>query len=303
MKFLICSDGSGPAENATRLGALIAAACHAEVTLLGIVESPGKTDAILDALRRGLQLLEEKKVRAELVTITGEPIAEIVKRTGQEPFDLVIIGAARKGAQGLFWISSKAYKIIKSIHPPVLVVQEKTAAIRHILICTGGRKYIANAVKLTGLIARGMQASVSLFHVLPEPPALYSGLRRLQVNVEAMLNSKSELGRNLREEKQILEELGVPIEIKLRKGSVLAEICREIQTGNYDLVVTGSSLSRGNLRTYILGDITREIVNRAHCAVLVVRAGDGHESILQSLTGWLDRLAHHAETVKQPGRK
>lgn len=300
MKMLVCSDGSQAAENAIRLGALIAAACEAEVTLLGIVEGPGTKDAILDALRRGLQLLEEKRVHAELVTVTGEPIAEIIRRTEQTHFDLVVIGATRKGSRGLFWISSKAYKIIKSIEPPVLVVLEKGASIKRILICTGGQKYIANAVALTGQIARGMEASITIFHVMPEPPAIYARLHRLETNVETILNSKSELGRNLREQRKILEDLGVPVEVKLRQGPVLSEIYREMRGGNYDLVVTGSSLSRASLRTYILGDVTREIVNRATCAVMVVRSGITSEGILQSLTGWLDRITHHhpAKTPK-----
>jgi len=298
MKILICSDGSVAADKAMHLGALIAAACNAEATVLGIVEAPGKTDAILGGLRRGLQMLEEKKVHAELVTITGQPIEEIVKRTEEVHYDLVVIGATRKETQGPYWMSSKTYKIIKSIHPPVLVVREKTSVIRRILICTGGRKYIENAVALAGRIARGMQASVTLFHVMPEPPALYARLHLLEVNVPAILNSKSELGRNLREEKHILEALRVPVEVKLRQGSVLYEIFREIRDGNYDLVVTGSSLSRGNLRIYILGDVTREIVNRCNCAVLVVRAGMKAEGIVQSLTGWIDRITHHGQASK-----
>ena len=303
MKFLICSDGSAPADKAIRLGALIAAACGAEVTLLGIVESPGKTESILDALRRGLQLLEEKKIHAELVTITGDPIVEIVKRTEEVHFDMVVIGAARKGTSGPFWISSKAYKIIKSIRPAVLVVLEKTTAIKRILICTSGQKYTESAIALTGQIARGTQASVTLFHVLPEPPAMYARLHRLEMNVASVLNSKSELGRNLREQKHTLETLKAPTEVKLRQGSVLHEIHREIETGNYDLVVSGSSLSRGSLRTYVLGDVTREIVNRSNCAVLVVRAGIKTEGIFQSLTGWFDRIAHPAKTAKSSIRK
>ena len=292
MKFLVCSDGSAPAENATRLGALIAAACNAEVVLLGIVEGPGKTDEILDALRRGLQFFEEKKVRAELVTVTGEPIAEIIKRTEETKFDLVIIGATRKGSHRLFWISTKAYKIIKSIHPPVLVALEKTSAIKRILICTGGHKYIANAVALTGQIARGMQATVTLLHVMPQPPPLYAGLRRLELNVEAILNSNSALGRNLREQKKALEAMGVPVEVKLREGSVLEEIHHEIRVGAYDLVVSGSSLSGGSFRTYILGDVTREIVNRSGCAVLVVRSDIGSQGVFQSLSEWIGRMTH-----------
>ncbi len=36
MKMLFCSDGSNQAENAVRFGALIAAACQAETSILGI---------------------------------------------------------------------------------------------------------------------------------------------------------------------------------------------------------------------------------------------------------------------------
>lgn len=294
MKILACHDGSATGENATRLGAAIAAACNAEIALFGTIESPGKTDSILDALRRGLQMLEEKKVRAELVTVTGEPVAEIIKRTEQSQFDLVIIGATRKAPGGLFWVSSKTYKIIKSIHPPVLVALEKTTAIKRILICTGGRRHIANAIKLTGQIAAGMQAGVTLFHVMPETPAFYSGLQGLELDVEATLNSKSELGRNLREQKETLESLNVSVEIKLREGAVLAEMHREIVGGNYDLVVTGSSLSRSGLRTYILGDVTREIVNRANCAVMVVRSGAGR-GLFQRVKEFLAETTAHPE--------
>jgi nucleotide-binding universal stress UspA family protein len=298
MKILICNDGSLPADKATHLGATIAAACNAEVTLLGIIEAPGKTERILDSLRRGLQLLNDKKVRAELVTITGQPIEEIVKRTEEVQFDLVVIGAMRKETSGPFWVSSKTYKIIKSIHPAVLVVLEKTSAIKRILICTGGRKYIENAVTLAGRIARGMHASVTLFHVMPEPPAIYAHLPRMEVSIRDVLNSKSELGRNLREQKETLESFGVPTEAKLRRGPVIQEIFREIQNGNYDLVVTGSALSRGNLRTYILGNVTREIVNRCSCAILVVRAGIKSEGIAHSLTGWIDRISRRTRALK-----
>ncbi len=288
--MLICNDGAKPAEKATSLGAVIAAACGAEVTLLGIIENPGKTDVIRDALRRGLQLLEDKQIRAELVTITGQPVEEIIKRTEAVRFDLVVIGAMRKGTAGPFWMSSKTYRIIKSIQSPVLVVVEKTTAIKRILICTGGKKYIGNAVDQAGRIARGMEAFVTLLHVMPEPPAIYARLYRSEVDAETVLNSKSELGRNLRDQRETLKSMGVAVEIKLRQGSVLPQIFEEIQHGNYDLVVTGSAMSPGRFRVYILGDVTREIVNRAGCAVLVVRAGMTASGIIPSLAGWIERI-------------
>jgi K+-sensing histidine kinase KdpD len=52
MKILFCIDGSTQAEHAVRFGALIAAACQAETSILGIVENAGHEDKVLQALRR-----------------------------------------------------------------------------------------------------------------------------------------------------------------------------------------------------------------------------------------------------------
>jgi nucleotide-binding universal stress UspA family protein len=53
----------------------------------------------------------------------------------------------------------------------------------------------------------------------------------------------------------------------------MPELLREMRRVDYDLVVAGSSPARGRLQTYIMGDITRELVNQADCPVLVVRTG------------------------------
>ena len=270
MRILICNDASEQADHALRLGALIAAGCQAEVTLLGIMEAAGQSEGLLDSLRRGQALLQEKGVRAELITKAGEPVSEIIQRTKETSFDLVVIGAVRKGTRGRFWMSSKTYKLIKEIEPPVLSVAGKCPTIQRVLICSGGRRYIENAVRLTGQIAHGTGASATLLHVMGEPPAIYARLPRMEETPAGLLNSDSELGINLRQEKATLESMGVPTEVRLRQGPVLQQILREIHAGHYDLVVTGSALSRG-LRSYVLGDITREIVNRTDCAVLVAR--------------------------------
>jgi nucleotide-binding universal stress UspA family protein len=270
MKILICSDASEQAERALRLGAAIAAGCQAEATLLGIQESRGDSQALLDSLKRGQALLEDKKIHAELVTKSGKPIEEIIKHTRQTVYDLVVIGAPRKETHGAFWMASKTYKLIKEIRSPVLSVAGKTNAINRILICSGGKRYIDDAVGLTGEIARGVAATVTLLHVTSEPPGILARLPHIEQDTDFVLRSQSELAQNLRREKETLESLSVRTEVKLRHGEVLQQILREIREGNYDLVVTGSALSR-SFRTYVLGDISREIVNRASCAVLVAR--------------------------------
>jgi nucleotide-binding universal stress UspA family protein len=289
MKLLICSDGSEQADRAMRLGAAIAGACGAAVTLLGIIEGPGQSEVILESLKRGQALLQDKGIQAELITKAGNPIEEIVRRTRETNFDLVVIGAARKQPRGRFWLSSKTYKIVKEVQPPVLLVAGRRLGLKRCLICSGGKTYIDQAVDLMGRIASGVGAGITLLHVLPEPPAIYAHLPGMQETVDWLLRSTSELGVNLRREKETLEKLGVATEVKLRWGSVLEEILREIKEGSYDLVVTGSALSRG-LRTYVLGDVSREIVNRTICPILVVRSREQEGEPHSGLRGFWGRF-------------
>lgn len=300
MKMLVCSDGSEQADRAIRFATVVAGACKGEVTLLGIIEAPGPPDHLMDSLKRGQALFGDKGIAAELITKVGNPIEEIVRRTTEADFDLVVIGATRKEPQGLFWLSSKAYKIVKEVNPPVLIVAGKAGALKRILICSGGKRYIDPAIGLTGCIAQGAGAHITLLHVMPEPPAIYARLPRMQETADWLLNSKSELGINLRSEKEKLEQLNVPTDLKLRRGAVLDQILSEITQGNYDLVVTGSALSRG-LRTYVLGDVSREVVNRASCPILVVRTRAG----AQSATGirrFLGRIRPARQSLRRKPR-
>jgi nucleotide-binding universal stress UspA family protein len=90
---------------------------------------------------------------------------------------------------------------------------------------------------------------------------------------------------NLRRQKEDLQRLGVPTEVRIRHGIVVDQVFAEARQGDYDLIVTGSSQARGVLRHYIMGDLTRSILNRAECPVLVARAEEppGHANFWQAL--------------------
>jgi nucleotide-binding universal stress UspA family protein len=74
-------------------------------------------------------------------------------------------------------------------------------------------------------------------------------------------------------QKRELERLAVPAEVHLRHGIVIDQVFEEVRAGDYDLIVTGTSQARGLLGHYIMGDLTRSILNRANVPVLVARAG------------------------------
>src|SRR5205807_7565245 len=128
-------------------------------------------------------------------------------------------GARKTGSTGPHWRSEKTYEVIKSISPPVLVAMgEWWAQLKRFLVCTGGKEFIEEAVQLTGKLAAAVGASVTLLHVIAEPPAIYADLVRLEEDIDRLLESKSELGMNLLQQKKDLESLGVPTEVRVRHG-------------------------------------------------------------------------------------
>ena len=273
MKILICSDGMPAAENAMRLGAAFAAPLKADVIVLGVAEIPEDESTLQQALEKQANSLRDGNVSPKIEMCSGDPVRRIADETTKEKYDLVIVGARKTGATGPHWRSEKMYELIKAISPPVLVAIGEWAQLKRFLVCTGGKAFIEEAVQLTGKLASAVGASVTLLHVMAEPPAMYADLVRLEEDVERLLGSKSELGINLSGQKADLEKLGVSAEVRIRHGIVIDQVFAEARERNYDLIVTGSSQARGMLRHYIMGDLTRGILNHASCPVLVARAG------------------------------
>ena len=273
MKILVCSDGTSSAETAIHLGGLLGGALKAQIALLGIAETSSDEQPLRNALQKQAELLSARGMSADIIVESGEPVRQIADQTSKTSYDLVIIGARWIGATGHYWRSEKTYEVIKTIQPPVLVAIGECKHLKRFLVCTGGKEFIEQAVQFTGKLASAVNASVTLLHVMAEPPALYADLVRLEENVDQLLTSKSELGTNLRRQKRELERLGVSAEVRLRHGIVIDQVFEEVRAGDYDLIVTGTSQARGLLRHYIMGDLTRSILNHANCPVLVARAG------------------------------
>jgi nucleotide-binding universal stress UspA family protein len=275
MRFLICSDGKPAADNAIKVGGPLAAACHAKTTLLGIAEEPADEKPLSQALETQAKSLRDDGVSPNIVIETGEPIGQILDQTSKVVYDLVVIGARWTGTSGHYWRSQTTYELIKAIPPPVLVAMGERREFKRFLLCTGGKEFIEGAVQLTGKIAAGAGASVTLLHVMAEPPALYADLIRLEEDADLLLKSHSELGRNLTQQRKDLEALGVTTEVRVRHGIVIDQVLAEARDGKYDIIVTGSSQARGPWRHFIMGDLTRMILNHAESPVLVARAGKG----------------------------
>jgi nucleotide-binding universal stress UspA family protein len=120
-------------------------------------------------------------------------------------------------------------------------------------------------------LACGAGAQVTLLHVVDALPSMYTGLERMEERLAELLQSDTDMARELRWAAQVLKAECEISELKLRRGIVADEILREGQAGDHDLIVLGSSRYPGGLVRVLMGDVTREVVSRAQRPVLVVR--------------------------------
>jgi nucleotide-binding universal stress UspA family protein len=293
MKILVCTEGSERGQKVLSLAAMVAGPANASAIILGITENATDESRVRQKLARAVDEFRGRQIEIDLLIRYGDPVEKILVEVKETKPDLVIIGAERKKSKGPFLLSAKAYSIVSVLPVPVLLVPRVRLQLKKFLICTGGGSYIDNAVRFTAELARSLGAAVTLLNVVPQPPAMHGGLLKREQDSESVLNSRSTLARNLRTEKEILEQTGIPAVVRIRHGIVIDQILEELEEGDHDVVVVGSFPGTDRVRRYIIGNLTREIVNRCERPILVVRS----DQKASSFFGFLARAGRRNQSL------
>ena len=135
---------------------------------------------------------------------------------------------------------------------------------KKILVAVDGSEYSNAAVKKAGEIAKKFGSKVTLLTVI-KPLSVFHE----QVAVVEDLQ-KDEATHILRKAKEILIDLDVEAKKLSRKGEPAHEIVEIARTDNVDLIVVGSRGLSG-IKKFLLGSVSKKVLEHAHCSVLVVR--------------------------------
>ena len=119
------------------------------------------------------------------------------------------------------------------------------------LICIGGLPYGETTVRFGSLVANLKKFNLTLLKVID--------------TVEARPSAE----QMLRDARELIQQPGA--EIRVRQGTPAAEILRETEEGEYDLIVLGAHVVQGFLQ-YFLQPVTDAVIKRASRSVLVVKA-------------------------------
>jgi nucleotide-binding universal stress UspA family protein len=99
---------------------------------------------------------------------------------------------------------------------------------------------------------------------------MYTGLKTIEETLHELLTTDTPVARHLRRGAEILSEHNLQAELKLRHGSAVYEIVREIDRENYDLVVVGASGANTMIKEWIFGNLTQDIVDAVGIPIMVV---------------------------------
>lgn len=269
-RILVLADGSAGAEAAVRSGARIAAGLGLPLTILGVSSGASDDPSIDEALRAASARARERISSVEIVRATGRLLEVASSRVAEMPTALVVVGANPRPGRS---IAPGVWTLVKTLLPPVLVTPPGDFEPRTALFCTGGERFIEEGARFAARIAGALKMSVTVFHVAPSVPAMYGDeLREREVRTSEFLDSNSRLARSIRRQIEIFRSAGVETTLRLASGDVIPAVTREVHGHRPDLVIVGSTPDRGAFQAYMLGDRTREIVERAGRPFLVVRS-------------------------------
>jgi|SRR5579884_3144854 nucleotide-binding universal stress UspA family protein len=136
--------------------------------------------------------------------------------------------------------------------------------IQTILHPTDYSEHSAYAFRIACSLARDYQAKLVLLHV---------ALRSVTIEGEAAIAPRSE--EYFQAEREKLEGISVPTEIRVERqvveGAPAEEILSAAQTMKADLIVMGTH-GRTGLSRLLMGSVAEQVLRKAPCPVLTVRA-------------------------------
>lgn len=274
MHILIATGGSPHSDLAVQLGSTLAEWMGDEPLILTVVASEEKRPDGERILAQALAALPSSRAtRARTKVRVGDPAEEIVAEAKQEKFDLIVVGERQEHGLLARLLSPTSERVIDRAPCPVLIAKGMSHEFRRILICDSGAKDDALLDRFTAQMPDllTVETDVTVLHVMSQIGA-GPGVRgwELRADVEELMEAHTPEGEMLEHDMEVLDELPVEHQPKIRHGKVVTEILAESEKGGYDLVVIGAHYTAGWKRI-LLDDLAHQIIANIQRPLLVVQ--------------------------------
>jgi nucleotide-binding universal stress UspA family protein len=271
-QLLLCTHGGEETRPALDYGVDLAGVLGWPVLVLGVDEKSGQENAVGELVEAAENRLKALGLQYQTERVHGSVEDAIAVRARSGAYLTVLGRLGRPVWQQV--ISGRSFRrVLSEMTTPLLYVPARRWPVRRMLVCSGGLGYASSLAHLSIYLARACGASAALLHVV-EPGGLnYPLAHQVEEHWDKLLETDTPQGHNLKRIFQEMEQAGLEVEVRIRRGMVVHEILEEIKRGDYDLVGMGSPHSTHSLRHYYLPNVTAEVAETADVPILAVRYG------------------------------
>lgn len=247
----------------------------ADFTLDGVVPTPAMTDDEVAQVREQVRAFFNRAgaVDIDVQIDSGRPANRILERAGSLPADLIVIGTHGTGGFEYLVLGSVTEKVLRKATCPVMTVPPhgRTTGklpFKRLLCPVDFSDSSLAALDFAFSLAQGGEAELTLLHVFEWPAEVTSAF----FNIAAY---REEVERDASARLQLL----IPLSInewcrpttRVVHGKAYREILGAATEDGADLIVMGVH-GRNALDLMLFGSTTNQVIRRATCPVLTLRA-------------------------------
>jgi nucleotide-binding universal stress UspA family protein len=271
MRILLCTNGSVWANRALETGRQIALATASEVDVLAIARHAEQLEETSKLAKKAVGGLQAQDIPITIHQRVGRLSNEVIKQAQDVPYDLIVVGSrGRRGIRRLL-LGSLAARVMEHTPTSVLVVKGRRRKLKRFLTCSAAGPTSERAVLFAGQLARAVDASVTLIHVMSQLPVdEEADPIDLRAQADELIERRSREGVHLNQMLDILAAEGTKARAVVRHGLVVDEIVAEAKEGQFDLVVLGAHITPG-VSSLLATNLAEQILLAADLPVLVVR--------------------------------
>jgi nucleotide-binding universal stress UspA family protein len=283
-KVLLADDGSEHARAAVALVSDLPLPPECRITVLRVFGSQQASELgqLEEVLAQTCKTLRARDLRVESELLLGSPAQKITEYVEEHKVNLIVLGAQGLRATLGILLGGVAQQVVEYSACPVLVVRTPYRPVRRVLLAVDGSACSRQALDYLGKFPLPVGCMVRVMHILPPPPLpvilpiTHPGgmpIEPLPVPEEsAALRAQEEQEGDAMLAKAVerLEKYGLPARPVLKRGDAATEIIEYVKEQGIDLIVTGSR-GFGQVKSWLMGSVSRKLVHYSGCSVLVVR--------------------------------
>jgi nucleotide-binding universal stress UspA family protein len=154
--------------------------------------------------------------------------------------------------------------------------------LEHILVGLDGSPLAESILAYVGALAKGLDAQVTLLHVVPVSPSLRSG-DSYRFLAPLIQQEEAQAYGYLRRVTQRLVEAEIKVQSRVMVGEAATEIVRLAQHEEVDLIALATH-GRSGLRRWGYGSVAEKVLHTTRTPLLLVRPSEEHAQLPSQVT-------------------